>query len=144
MRHNVIIVLLSVIATLLVVDILKPTPSLQGQLSGGVTAMGGADVLVATGGLPGGNGSAFWLYDHKDRRIAVYALGSQGLELRSVRDIQYDLLAPYINLPQGKMTKPSEVKREVAKLKKEDKDEGGAEAPKASAGKKGAGKKEEE
>src|SRR5262245_19435146 len=123
MRQNVIIVLLSVIATLLVVDIMKPTPSLQGQLSGGVTAMGGGDVLVATGGLPGGNGSAFWLYDNKDKRIAVYALGSQGLEIRSVRDIQYDLQATFLNLQQGKMTKPSEVKREVAKLKKEDKDE---------------------
>jgi hypothetical protein len=144
MRHNVIIVLLSVIATLLLVDIMKPTPALQGQLGGGGTAMGGGDVLVATGSLAGGNGSAFWLYDHKDRRIAVYTLGNQGLELRSVRDIQYDLQAPYINLPQGKLTKPSEVKREVAKLKKEDKDEGAADTSKASGGKKAGGKKEEE
>ncbi len=141
MRQNVIIVLLSVVATLLVVDIfLKPAPSAQGQLGGGGTAMGGGDILCATGATTGGAGSAFWLLDAKKSRIAVYSLGNNGLELRAVRDIQFDLQATYLNLSQGKLTKPSEVRKALAGMKKSEGEEE-KETPAKNAKK---GKKEEE
>ena len=115
MRQNVIIALLSVIATLLLVIVLSPHPVVGQNASGNATV--GADVAVATGSLQGGSGSALYLYDAKDKILAVYFLNNNGLELRAVRDIQWDLQAIDFNGQQGKLIKVADMKKEVKKLK---------------------------
>jgi hypothetical protein len=116
MRQNLVVALLSVIATLLAVTIFSPPSSVSGQNTGG-TATIGNEVAVATGPLQGGSGSAFWLYLPARQKLAVYVLGGAGLELRAVRDIQYDLQATDLNLPQGKTTKVRDIKKEISKSK---------------------------
>ncbi len=115
MRQNVIIALLSVIATLLLVIVLSPH-SVSGQNATG-NATVGSDIAVATGSMQGGTGSALYLYDAKDKILSVYFLGNQGLELRAVRDIQWDLQAIDFNGQQGKLIKVAEMRREVKKQK---------------------------
>ena len=117
MRQNVIIVLLSVIATLLAVSVFSPSPVVVGQNASG-TAVVGNEIVGATGSLQGGSGSAFWLYDSKDRKLAVYVLGNMGLELRSVRDLQWDFRAIDLNIPAGKPTKVSDIKKDISKQQK--------------------------
>jgi hypothetical protein len=117
MRQNVIIVLLSVIATLLAVSVFSPSPVVVGQNASG-TAVVGNDIVGATGSLQGGSGSAFWLYNAKDRKLAVYVLGNMGLELRSVRDLQWDFRAIDLNIPAGKPTKVSDIKKDISKQQK--------------------------
>ena len=115
MRQNVIVALLSVIATLLLVMVLSPH-SVSGQNATG-NATVGAEVAVATGSMLGGSGSALYLYDSKDKILAVYFLGNTGLELRAVRDIQWDLQAKDFTGQQGKMIKVVDMKKAVTKSK---------------------------
>ncbi len=117
MRQNVIVALLSVIATLLLVNVLKPTSSMSGQTTGG-TATVGNEVAVATGSLIGGSGSNFWLYDNHAKRLAVYFMGNTGLEVRAVRDVSFDLEATDFLSQQGKQTRVNEMKKIVKKTGK--------------------------
>jgi hypothetical protein len=115
MRQNVIIALLSVIATLLLVIVLSPHSVVGQNATGNATV--GSDIAVATGSMMGGSGSALYLYDAKDKILAVYFLGNQGLEVRAVRDIQWDLQAIDFNQPQGKITSVPAMRTAVKKLK---------------------------
>jgi hypothetical protein len=117
MRYNVIVALLSVIATLLAVLAFKPAPSASGQASVGGNATVGGEIAVATGNILGGSGSAFWLFYRPEKKLAVYFLGNRGLELRAVRDVQYDLqlVDTGTSLTPGKMTSVAKVKAEVTK-----------------------------
>src|SRR2546422_9664617 len=103
MRQNVIIALLSVIATLLLASVLSQPQPMRGQNAGG-TASVGAEAAVATGPVQGGTGAAFWLYIPQKEKLAVYFLGNNGLELRSVRDLKFDLEVNEINRKPGEMT----------------------------------------
>ena len=142
MRQNVIVVLLSVIATLLLVIALKPSPAAVGQTAGGGTATIGGDVVGATGTLPGGAaGAAFWIYEPHAHRLAVYTVGNAGLELKAVRDVQWDLQA--LEFPPGKQTPAiSAMKAAVQNLHK--KEAAAAEKAQTKDSKKKGSKKEEE
>ena len=106
MRQNFVIALLSVIATLLFVLVLTPKYPVLGQMAGGNATVGG-EVAVATGALQGGAGTAFWLYERPTKRLAVYVFGNAGLELKAVRDIQYDLQADELSWPATAKQAPS-------------------------------------
>ena len=116
MRQNVIVALLSVIATLLLVIVLSPHPVTGQNATGNATI--GAEVAVATGSMQGGTGSALYLYDTKDKILAVYFLGNSGLELRAVRDLQWDLQAVEYNGTQGKLVKVADMRTAVKKQQK--------------------------
>ena len=95
MKHNLTIVLLSVIATLLavvVVQNMNRPPQLIGQLGGGGGGGSVGPIGVATGSIKGeGEAAAFWLYDPESERLLVYFLGQRNkLELRAVRKIDLD------------------------------------------------------
>jgi len=117
MRQNVIIALLSVIATLLLVIVLSPHPVSGQNATGNATV--GSDIAVATGSMQGGTGSALYLYDAKSKVLAVYFLGNAGLEVRAVRDIQWDLQAPDFNQPQGKVTSVIAMRTAIKKQEKQ-------------------------
>ena len=95
MKHNLTMVLLAVIATLLavvVVQNMNRPPQLIGQLGGGGGSASVGPIGVATGQIKGDTqGSAFWLYDPESERLLVYFLGQRNkLELRAVRKIDLD------------------------------------------------------
>ena len=114
MKQNVIIALLSIIATLLVVREFNTPNFVIGQSSGGGSASIGTEIAVATGTTQGGSVSAFYMYHGPTNRLAVYILGSKGLELRSVRDLQYDLQIPDFNSSRpGVITSVKEVQGAV-------------------------------
>ncbi len=117
MRQNAIVALLSVIATLLLVNVLKPTSPMSGQTAGGTSTVG-HEVAVATGSIVGGTGSNFWLYDTQSKRIAVYFLSNAGLEIRAVRDVSFDLEATDFNPPLGKPVRVNEMKKALKKAAK--------------------------
>jgi len=123
MRQNVTIALLSVIATLMAVVVFSPPSSVSGQQAGGGTATLGSNVAVATGSLPGATGSAFWLYLPGEKKLAVYVMGNTTLELRAVRDVQYDIQAIDMAVQQGKST--GKTLPPVSEIKKALKKEGG-------------------
>ncbi len=124
MRQNLIIILLSVVVTLLAVSVLKSPSPAAGQMAGG-TATSGMEVVGATGSLMSGSGAAFYLYDNSKQKLAVYFLGNNGLELRAVRDISWDLQALEYNARAGMMTTVDAIKKAVikqqAKSKRSDK-----------------------
>ncbi len=121
MRQNVIIALLSVIATLLAVSVFTPSNSAVGQNAGG-SATVGTEVAVATGSLTGGN-SAFYIYDPGKKKVLAYVLGNKGLEVRAVRDVQFDLLATEVNQQSGVMTTVSAMRKAIGKTAKKDEKE---------------------
>jgi hypothetical protein len=136
MRQNLIIALLSAIATLLLVVVLRSSPQAVGQSAGGGTAMGG-ELLCATGNLPGGAaGSAFWLFDPRAHKIAVYYLGNGGLEVKAVRDVGFDMEAVEFSAKGGQQTPTyAAMKKEVQRIQST-KASADAKAQKAAAGKK--------
>ncbi len=76
MRQNLIIALLSVIATLLFVLVFRPeTHVVLGQNATGTGSVG-AELGVACGSMQGGTGSAFYIYDSAKKKLAVYFLGN--------------------------------------------------------------------
>jgi hypothetical protein len=115
MRQNVIIALLAVIATLLLVSVFSPPHYVLGQMASGGNATIGSEVAVATGSLAGGAGSAFYLYDPKEHKLLVYYLANSGLEIRAVRDLEWDMKAVDFNQPQGKMVSVQEMKKAIGK-----------------------------
>jgi len=121
MRQNVIVALLSVIATLLLVNTLSPPHWVSGQNATG-NATVGSEIAVATGSILGGGGSAFYLYHLPKNRLAVYYLGNNGLELRAVRDLQWDLEAPDFKEQPGKITSVRAMKAAITKSKASDKE----------------------
>jgi hypothetical protein len=114
MRQNVIVALLAVIATLLAVAVFRPPQYVLGQMSSGGTASVG-EIAVATGGLQGGQGSAFYLYDPKEHKLLVYYLANNGLEIRAVRDLEWDFKATDFNQTPGKMVSVNDMKKAIGK-----------------------------
>ncbi len=117
MKQNIIICLLSVVATLLAVVVVQNFTQqnvLVGQ-SGGSTATVGP-IGVATGKFQGGGDSqAFWLYLPGEDRLMVYNLGSRNrLELRAVRNVEYDKQL-FDHSFSGKYPKVKDVQVEVKK-----------------------------
>ncbi len=119
MRQNVIIALLSVIATLLAVSLFSPPHFVSGQNAGGTAAVVG-DMAVATGAMTGGN-SALYIYDQAKHKLLAYVLGNNGLEVRAVRDIQSDFAATDFTGTPGKVIKVKEMRAAIAKIEKANK-----------------------
>jgi hypothetical protein len=115
MRQNVTVALLSVIATLLAVLVFSSPRSVSGQNATGNATVGN-EVAVATGPIMGGGGAALYLYEVSKKRLAVYFLGANGLEVRAVRDISYDLEAPDFKEQAGKVTTVKQMRAAVKKL----------------------------
>ena len=72
-----------------------------------------------SGGITGGgDSSALWIYDPSAQRVLVYYLGQRNrLELRAVRNIEYDLQAIDFGMPQGRAPSVADVKKAVSKEK---------------------------
>jgi len=118
MRQNLIIMLLSVIATLLAVMVFtRPAQVVMGQTASGSASVG-TEIAVATGSLQGGSGSALYIYDAGKKRIMSYFLGNSGLELRAVRDISFDVVAQDFNGKPGQLTPVATMKKAVEKSAK--------------------------
>ena len=118
MRQNLIIVLLSVIATLLAVMVFRSPPAIVlGQTASGSASVG-SEIGVATGSMLGGSGSALYIYDKTKNKLLAYFLGNGGLELRAVRDLSYDLQAIDFTGTTGKPTPVSAMKKAVYKQAK--------------------------
>jgi hypothetical protein len=119
MRQNLIIALLSVIATLLAVKVFTDRSQIvYGQVGGGGTASIGSEIAIATGSLAGGNGSSLYLYDTTKKKLLCYYLGNTGLEVRAVRDIHFDLEALDYNGKPGVVVPVKVMKREIEKAAK--------------------------
>lgn len=125
MRQNVTIALLSVIATLLLVAVLSGPRSVSGQTGGSGSATVGGEIAVATGATQGGGGgAAFYLFIPQSKKLAVYYLGNNGLEVRAVRDVTWDLDAPDFWAQPGKITKVADMKKAIKKLQAGEKETG--------------------
>jgi hypothetical protein len=86
----------------------------------------GSEIGVACGSLVGGSGSALYIYDAAKKKLGVYFLGNNGLELRAMRDIQFDMLAPDFNGKPGTLTSVAQMRKAIdkaTKSTKKDKDE---------------------
>lgn len=123
MKQNLLLVLLSVVATLLLVVFvqnMRQPPVLLSQLSGGGNASVGP-IGVATGGITGGgDGSAFWLYDPGAKTLLVYFLGNGNkLELRAVRNIEFDMKVPEFAMPAGRPPSVADITKAVGQKKKQ-------------------------
>ena len=107
MRQNFIIVLLTVCATLLAVNLYVSLqrPELPVAFGQAVGVPSGS-VAIATSQ---GTGPEPWLflYDVGSQRLAVYTCKNQGLELKGVRQITWDLQIP--DLPPALATKRASV-----------------------------------
>jgi hypothetical protein len=111
MRQNVIIALLSVIATLLAVSVFAPSHMAIGQNAGGTAAVVG-DMAVASAPMTGGN-AALYIYEAGKKKLLAYVLGNNGLEIRAVRDITFDLQATDFSTTAGKVTRVSQMKKAI-------------------------------
>lgn len=134
MRQNFIIVLLTVCATLLAVNLYVSLqrPDLPVAFGQAVGVPSGT-VAIATSQ---GTGPEPWcfVYDVSSQRLAVYSCKNQGLELKGVRQVTWDIQIP--ELPPGLASKRvtvADIKKEVTKQGK-----AGTSPPPASA----KGKKE--
>lgn len=82
----------------------------------GATADSGNNFAVATGRLQGrGEADAFYIWDHQDKKLLVYAALGNKFELIAVRDAQWDLR--YQEYPGGNRHSPTldEVRKDQAK-----------------------------
>lgn len=91
MRQNLVIVLLSVCCTLLAVNLYV---SVSGQnvreASGQATATPTSQVALAT--VQGTSNDPWcYLYDVGTQRLAVYKTGNQGIEIKGLRQLTWDL-----------------------------------------------------
>jgi len=107
MRQNITIVLLSVCATLLAVNLAVSLrrPELPVAFGQAVGVPSGS-VAIATSQ---GTGPEPWcfLYDVASQRLAVYSCKNQGLELKGVRQCTWDLQIP--DLPAALASKRASV-----------------------------------
>ncbi|MBI4584782.1 MAG: hypothetical protein HY717_12270 [Planctomycetes bacterium] len=122
MRQNILIALLSVVATLLLVLVLQnflgPTPVVLGQIGGGGTAAVGT-IGVGTGPIQGADANGFWIYEPARQKLLVYLLGPNNkLEFRAGRDIQYDMQVEEYAMTGGKSHTVEQIKDAVNKLQK--------------------------
>ena len=90
MRQNVVIVLLSVCLSLLAVNLCMLLARSQPIAIGQGVGVPTGSVAIAS---VQGNDQSPWcfVYDVTSQRIAVYKAGNQGLELKGVRQITYDI-----------------------------------------------------
>jgi len=131
MRQNFLIVLLTVCATLLAVNLAVSLRRPELPLAfGQAVGVPSQSVAIATSQ---GTGPEPWcfLYDVASQRLAVYSCKNAGLELKGVRQITWDLQIP--ELPPGLASKRvtvADIKKEVTKQGKS------AGSPPAAKGKK--------
>ena len=115
MRQNLIIVLLSVIATLLLVLVLQQTSEpVYAQQGGGAGATVGS-IGVATGALQGSSAAGFWVFLPDSKRLAVYDWGSKKLRLRAVRNIEFDLQMNDFNIKGQTAPSVSDIRKALSK-----------------------------
>jgi len=119
MRHNIVIVLLSVCATLLSVQVVSTlnndmaTP-VFGQTVG--TDGGGAGYVMATGMSTSGSNNMLYILEPKSGRVAAYTVQSRGIEYKGTRQVTHDLIPEELT-PKGRMT-VSDVRKALKKLKR--------------------------
>ena len=118
MRQNLGIVLLSVIATLLLVLVVQnfsaPSATILAQGGGGAGSTVGV-IGVATGTLQGSDASGFWIFNPDSKRLLLYDYGNQHLRLKAVRDVTFDMQANDYNLKGQRGASVSDVRKTVLK-----------------------------
>ena len=119
MKQNITLVLLSVIATLLLVVVLQNSQIgvVQGQSSGGGSASVGA-IGMATGSMKTGD-SLLWLYLPNKNQLLVYELGTnKKLTFRGGRLLDVDVeVKEWINTGSKAPTR-EDVRKFIRKKKK--------------------------
>jgi hypothetical protein len=119
MRQNVIIVLLSICATLLGVNLVRSFARPDHPLAFGQgVGLPTGQVAIAT---VQGSGNEPWcyVYDVATKRLACYAARNQGLELKGMRNIQWDLQIEDLPPELANRRVPVvQIKKEVEKLRK--------------------------
>jgi hypothetical protein len=116
MRQNLIVALLAVCCTLLAVNLYvalrgPQLPFAYGQ-SVGVPS---GSVVLATGVSQGGSEAVLYLYDAPSQSLACYTVKGQGIELRGVRRVTYDLKAVEFPAKGGKAPSVKDMKGAVEK-----------------------------
>lgn len=103
MRQNLTLCLLTVCATLLavnlVVNLVRPAPQALGQAAG----VGEGDFVLATGMNQSGNEAVLYIFRTTDKKLACYTTQRQGIELRGVRNVGYELQFEEF-IPRGRVT----------------------------------------
>lgn len=118
MRQNLTIVLLSVIATLLVVLVLQQRSEPVYAQQGGASGASVGTIGVATGALQGSSAAGFWIFLPDSKRLAVYDWGSKKLRLRAVRNIEFDLQMNDFNVKGQSAPTVNDVRKALKKSRR--------------------------
>ena len=51
-----------------------------------------------------GDAEAFWVFDHEQKKLAVYLMNGKNFEVLAVRDLQYDFNIPAFSAQGGRQT----------------------------------------
>lgn len=119
MRQNMIIVLLTVCATLLAVQVVSTlsrdmnSPAF-GQTVG--TDGGGGKYVMATGMSTSGSNNMLYILEPKTGRVAAYTVQSRGIEYKGTRQVTHDLIPEELT-PKSRMS-VAQVRAALKKLKK--------------------------
>jgi hypothetical protein len=119
MRQNLVVVLLSVCLTLLAVNLYVtlrgPQPAAWGQ---GVGIPTGQVAIATVQGTS--NDPWCYVYDVGSQRLAVYTTKNQGVELKGVRNITYDLKLEELNVVGGRSPTVKQVKASLGGTKEKE------------------------
>ncbi len=116
MRQNLIVALLAVCCTLLGVNLAVSLRGPQFPVAfGQAVGTPSGQVVLATGQTQTGNEAVLYLYDIATQALACYTAKNQGIELKGVRKITYDLKAPDFTA-KGKSPTVQDMKKAVEKI----------------------------
>jgi hypothetical protein len=121
MRQTILVALLSACLTLLAVDVVVSmgAPGLRtalGQAAGaGDSAASASGFVLASANTQ--NEVFLWLYDIKGQKLASYSV-RQGIELKGVRSLKYDLDPELNEYPPGGKTSVENIKKAIEEARK--------------------------